>query len=215
MKLRYQMRGLGIGIIVTALLMGVALDDGKPLTDAEIKLLAAELGMVESDSLKLSDVQTSTTKPVVEATEAPATEPTTIPTEEPGTESATEPTETPTAEPTMEPIAEPSTAPTAEPTEAPTAEPSVAPTTEPTAEPTEEPTQAPAAGEIITIVVKRGATSYSVSKQLAEAGLVENANSFDKYLCSNGYAERIQVGTFEIPMGNTEEQIAKIITKTR
>ena len=50
MKLRYQMRGLGIGIIVTALLMGVVKGEKLPLSDAEIKAKALELGMVESDS---------------------------------------------------------------------------------------------------------------------------------------------------------------------
>ena len=56
MKLRYQMRGLGIGIMVTALLMGVAGGEKIPLSDAEIKAMALELGMVESDSLRLSDI---------------------------------------------------------------------------------------------------------------------------------------------------------------
>ena len=56
MKLRYQMRGLGIGIIVTALLMGVVKGEKLPLSDAEIKAKALELGMVESDSMKLSDI---------------------------------------------------------------------------------------------------------------------------------------------------------------
>ena len=56
MKLKYQLRGLGIGIIVTAILMGVATSHGIPLTDAEIRARALELGMVESGSLKLTDV---------------------------------------------------------------------------------------------------------------------------------------------------------------
>lgn len=66
MKLRYQMRGLGIGIIVTALLMGVASDNKIPLSDAEIKMRALELGMVESDSLKLSDIPKVAVGPSVE-----------------------------------------------------------------------------------------------------------------------------------------------------
>ena len=49
------MRGLGIGIIITALLMGVGTKKGMPLTDAEIKAKALALGMVESDSLKRED----------------------------------------------------------------------------------------------------------------------------------------------------------------
>ena len=50
------MRGLGIGIVVTALLMGVATGKGIPLSDAEIKARASELGMVESGSVKLTDL---------------------------------------------------------------------------------------------------------------------------------------------------------------
>lgn len=56
MKLKYYLRGLGIGMLVTALIMGFTTRDGRPLTDAEIKAAAAELGMVESDSLRLADL---------------------------------------------------------------------------------------------------------------------------------------------------------------
>jgi len=214
-RLRYQMRGLGIGIIVTALLMGVALNDRRPLSDAEIKLLAAELGMVEEDSLKLSDVQDSdkvekaTAEPIIEQTVEPTAEPivgpTPKPTEVPAPESTLKPTEAPTAVPTE--------VPTPKPTEVPTPEPTQTPTVEPTKEPTRETEDETPA--VITIVVKSGATSYSVSKQLAENGLVESATAYDKYLCNNGYAERIQVGTFDITMGSSQQEIAKIITKTR
>ena len=214
MKLRYQMRGLGIGIIVTALLMGVALDDQRPLSDAEIKLLAAELGMVEEDSLKLSDVQQSSVsesdnqqKEQDSSPEGTAVSETETPTEAP--------TEAPAPESTVVPTTEPTTTPTVEPTPVPTAEPTAEPTVAPTEEPTRESEDKVTSGTIITIVVKSGANSYSVSKQLAEAGLVESANAYDKYLCNNGYAERIQVGTFEIPMGSSQQEIAKIITKTR
>ena len=183
MKLRYQMRGLGIGIIVTALLMGVALEDRQPLTDAEIRILATELGMVESDSLKLTDVQPN------------------------------KPTEAPTMAPTVQPTAVPTRAPTTEPTAEPTIEPTIEPTVEPTSTPEVDATQAPQE-KTAYIVVHPGASSYTVSKTLETAGLVKNAGAFDKYLCSNGYAERIQVGTFEIVVGTDEEEIAKIITKT-
>ena len=56
MKLKSYMRGLGIGIVVTALIMGIATKDGRPMTDAEIKAAAAKLGMVESNSLRLTDL---------------------------------------------------------------------------------------------------------------------------------------------------------------
>lgn len=52
MKLRYYMRGLGIGIIVTAVLMGISLGGTKEkLSDEEIRERARQLGMVESTVL--------------------------------------------------------------------------------------------------------------------------------------------------------------------
>ncbi|MDE7353746.1 MAG: hypothetical protein K2O06_11965, partial [Acetatifactor sp.] len=59
MKLQYYLRGLGIGIIVTALVMGITKDRNEPLTDAEIRAMALEIGMVDSNSLKLTDTQAS------------------------------------------------------------------------------------------------------------------------------------------------------------
>lgn len=80
-KLRYYLRGLGIGIIVTALVMGIALKDGQPLSDAEIRARAAELGMVEGSSAKLSDLQGTPTPAETSPspTEKPETQTTPVP----------------------------------------------------------------------------------------------------------------------------------------
>ena len=52
MKLKYYLRGLGIGIMVAAVLMGIALGgDKERLSDAEIMARAKDLGMVESSVL--------------------------------------------------------------------------------------------------------------------------------------------------------------------
>ena len=69
--------------------------------------------------------------------------------------------------------------------------------------------------ETVTITVVKGDSSVSVSRDLEEAGLVESAKDFDRYLCNNGYDKRISVGTYEIPIGTSEEKIAKIITRSR
>lgn len=48
MKLKYYLRGLGTGIVVTALVLGISLSHGKKsISDEEVKKRAAELGMVE------------------------------------------------------------------------------------------------------------------------------------------------------------------------
>ena len=53
MKLRPYLRGLGIGIIVTAIILHFSLKtaNGAPMTDSEIKARAAELGMIEKHTV--------------------------------------------------------------------------------------------------------------------------------------------------------------------
>ena len=179
MKLKYYLRGLGIGMAVTALILGISFSgrngqETQTLTDEQIKERAAELGMVDSSELTLAALQNSTqSQPQV----------------------TTEPETTAEPETTTEPEA--------------TAEPEVTAEPEITAEP--EVTATPEQSHS-SITINKGADSGSVSRQLYEAGLVENAKAFDNYLCNNGYSRSINPGTYEITPGTSEEEIAKIIT---
>ncbi len=66
MKLKYYLRGLGIGIVVTALLMGIVTKDKGVMSDEEIKARAAQLGMVEQRTLAdIRDNALPTEAPVV------------------------------------------------------------------------------------------------------------------------------------------------------
>ena len=233
MKLKYYLRGLGIGIVVTALIMGLSTGNTVQMTDAEIKAKAAMLGMVESDSLRLSDRGTATASPETanspEGTEAAETPGTTVSPEAEVTatpevtvspEAATaspEATATPAATATPEATATPAATATPEATATPTAtatpEATASPeTTTPTATTTPEATT-PAT--TVTIVVQKGDGSDTVSRRLAEAGVIEDASSFDRYLIEKGYSRKISIGTYEIEIGLSEEEVAKIITKTR
>ena len=61
MKLKYYLRGLGIGIAITSVVMGLALGNPKKesMSDDEIRRRAKELGMVEKDEILLDfDVDT-------------------------------------------------------------------------------------------------------------------------------------------------------------
>ncbi len=71
------------------------------------------------------------------------------------------------------------------------------------------------AGKTVTITVSGGSGSYTVALNCEAAGLVSDAKEFDTYMCANGYANRISVGTFEVPLGSDYETIAKILTKSR
>ena len=54
MKLKYYMRGLGIGIAVTALIMGLSSGAKSEMTNAEIMARAEQLGMVSGNRVLLS-----------------------------------------------------------------------------------------------------------------------------------------------------------------
>lgn len=55
MERKYYLRGLGVGIAVTAIIMGIALSGDQKMTDDEIIARAKELGMVENTVLAAPD----------------------------------------------------------------------------------------------------------------------------------------------------------------
>ncbi|MGN0376052.1 MAG: hypothetical protein ACI4ED_00295 [Suilimivivens sp.] len=97
MKLKYYLRGLGTGIIVTAVIMGVTLGSRKEtLSDREIMERAAELGMVQQGS-SLADMENAaeaaqSPEPVKETSPEPVKSP--EPTETPAPSEKPEPAKT-------------------------------------------------------------------------------------------------------------------------
>lgn len=215
MKLKYYLRGLGIGILVTTVILSLAGVGRKNMTDEEVVKRAKELGMVEStllsdlpDQTKTDEVrptepgislQPETSEPEESAStpETPeAPEETTITQETPAApEETTTTQETPTAPEETTTTQETPTAPEETPVSPEDGNPDI-------------PT-----GETVTLVIGRGESSTTVSKNLKKAGIVEDAAAFDRFLCNNGYDKKIITGTYEIPYGASEEEIAKIITR--
>lgn len=66
-------------------------------------------------------------------------------------------------------------------------------------------------GDSIIITVTGGDSSVSVAAKLAQAGLVSSAAAYDAFLCDNGYDKRISTGTHVIPIGASEREIAEIL----
>jgi len=214
------LRGLGIGIVVTALLMGVAMEDGIPLTDAEIRAKAFALGMVESDSLKLTDVGNVTPPPGSGVSSAAGGSGPEDPVPAGGSASG-EGTEADSMSGAGENpgagLPEDGGMPDSTPEGSSAVEESERRPSgdgEPGGIDRPVPGQTPEAG-MITVVIEAGTTSYVISQMLEEAGLVEDAAGFDTYLCGNGYSTKVQEGTYAILAGTSEEEIAKIITKSR
>ncbi|MDE5747968.1 MAG: hypothetical protein K2I21_10375, partial [Acetatifactor sp.] len=90
-RLKYYLRALGIGIIVTALLMGYSQRGQAQMTDEEILRRAAELEKTEHRGV-LAELATATPKPDEPLQSAAPT---------------ASPTATPTASPTVDPEARP------------------------------------------------------------------------------------------------------------
>ncbi len=209
MNLKYYLRGLGIGIIVTALILGFSVGGKeKTLSNEEIKERAKELGMTEENVVLadlVSDDSAGEVKPE-ENTAGPEAE---------NVSSMPDQTEKP--EETMVPEKTPEATPSAAATVTPTASPKVE--AEPTATPKQTPSATPEAEstvgskDTITIQIVSGDTSYSISGKLEEAGLVTSAYEYDLYLCEKGYDKRLNVGTFEVPIGAGPEEIARILAR--
>lgn len=210
MKLKYYLRGLGIGILITTVILSLAGIGRKNMTDEEVVKRAKELGMVESTLL--SDLPDQTKAEEVRPTEPETLEPeTSLQPETSEQENSAEPE---TSEPeTLEPEVSPEPEESASTPETPVApeETPVAPEETPVSP--EDGNPDTPAGETVTLVIGRGESSTTVSKNLKKAGIVEDAAAFDRFLCNNGYDKKIITGTYEIPYGASEEEIAKIITR--
>ncbi len=175
MKLKYYLRGLGIGIVVTAVIMMAALGNKQPMTDEEVIARAKELGMIENSVL--TDIADKEKESVTESggdenqdTEQEAQQnekqDVTVDEKQDEEQAIKEPSETETSD-----------------------------------------------KDTIAITVVSGDSSWTVSKRMEEAGLIESAKDFDTHLCRYGYDKRISVGTYQIPTNATHEEMAKILTR--
>jgi len=230
MKRKYYLRGLGFGVLVTSLVF-ILTGKSSQMSDAEIIRRAEELGYVKAEENQAASVTPSidldellnkenTITPVPTNTLTPTETPT--PTEAPTV--APTPTEavTPIPEATVTPkpteaLSEPTPTPTVAieltPTPLPTA--TVAPTKVP--EPTATPTPLPS-GEVtevitIKIKVKAGMHAKEVSKQLMEAGIIEDAEAFNRFLMKDDLDNYVVDGTYTVPRDMTFEELTNVLTR--
>lgn len=198
MKLKYYLRGLGTGIAVTALIIGISaiVSPKKIMTDEEVITRAKELGMVERTVLSELEAESEGKE---EEPEAPPKKEGEMKTEEESPETEELKSD---GEETEEPILE---------------EPEIEVETNDGEERIVPESQTaefgmPDEAGIVQFSIIRGDSSDSVSRRLEEAGLVDSAVEYDRYLCRNGYDKRIQTGNYDIPANATQEEIAIIIT---
>lgn len=185
MRLKYYLRGLGIGILVTTIILTIAGHNRNKISDEEIKIRAEKLGMVMKEEQPLFPEKN--TEP------ATAEETTTEVLPETKTEATTEAPTEPETEATTEAPTEPETEAT-------------------TGAPTEPETETPQSQYITaTITITRGMYSEAVSQAMQNAGLIDNWVDFNNYLSANGYSERLQTGSYTMNSGMSYQEMVMVL----
>ena len=225
MNLRSYSRGIGAGLVLAALVLGFS--SKERLSDAEIKKRAAELGMTESAILTESvNKEEETKSSVKEAQTSDDKNTTSVKTDDVKKEDTSVKTDDADKEPTfIEPDKE-TVPPIINESETDKEGEKESLNKDIVEETNEEEVNPPAINPLpsdekgfipgedgVVITVIRGDSSVSVARRIYEAGLIESAVEFDKYLCDNGYDKVISVGTYNIEYGMDFDEIARIITR--
>lgn len=226
MKFKYLLRGFGIGVLFSAIILALSYYN-KPkgdLTEAEIISQARELGMMTEQDWKEKKIQetldqmetdTVSKEAVDSASGQPSAEPESQPGEEQGkAEEDTNQETDKTKEDAMKEDSEAEEGPPKKEEESSKdetkSEEGDAPQDLEKPE-SEEPSDEDAGLAVIKVV--SGMVSSEVAEDLENQGVIEDAYDFDAYMCDNGFAPLIQAGTFYVPKDASYLEIARILMR--
>lgn len=199
MKLRYYLRGLGLGILVTAAFF-IASNSKDTMTDAEVKARAKELGMIENTVLTDLESSTEVKESIVEV------ESSEVETEiEVSTVEETTVMESTTEETTMEEMTTVAELETEEDTNNKIA------VENKENEPASTDIKNTGNGTEVIVTVNRGDGSDTVARRLQELGVIPDAGEFDRFLMQNGYDRKISTGEHIIPANASWDEIGRTL----
>lgn len=197
MKLKYMIRGLGLGVVMTAVVMGAY--SRQAVADARVAVLK-EYGL-GADSVLMDESETSGEAEDIESTEE-ASQPTIIRNEEIESEinSVIE-----AAKDNEQSAASDETQPQTN---------TIAGNEESGTQPAEVPDgDNVVTGDVVQITISRGDDSGTISRKLHNAGLIENADEYDAYLMQHGYDKKLSTGTKDINVTDSWQEIAEKLTR--
>lgn len=191
MKLKYYLRGLGIGVICTAIIMGIALSGNKKetLTDAEIIERARLLGMIMEED--------ASGKNELEQDDAEKDKPSEPDLNKNGTEDQKSQNKQPEKETSNDKTDESGKKESNDRDKA-----------EDSAKDQKEEAEN---GKMIEIEIKQGEFSDVVSQKLFQAGLIPDAEKFNAYMTQKGVDDSLRVGVHLIPEGAAVDEIIAIL----
>ena len=214
MRLKYFLRGVGIGILVTTIILTATHASERRMSDSEVIDRAIELGMSfsASHSGQQSGTEEASTDESSTGQETSGDDVTDDLQHDGETETemgSQSPSET-VSESTSDGEASPgkeSEAVTGMTTQA------ITETTETTTELTTENNNAGSAAGVMnnevtcTINITKGMSSRTVCDMLKQNGIIEDAADFDRYLIKTGYDDKIRVGEVGVNSGMTYEEL--------
>lgn len=223
MRLKYFLRGVGIGILVTTIILTATHASERRMSDSEVIDRAIELGMSfsashsgqqsgteEASSDESSTGQETSGDDVTDDLQHDSETETEMGSQSPS-ETVSESTSDGEASPGKE-----SEAVTGMTTQAIT---ETTETTETTTELTTENNNASSAAGVMnnevtcTINITKGMSSRTVCDMLKQNGIIEDAADFDRYLIKTGYDDKIRVGEVEVNSGMTYEELTASLYK--
>lgn len=217
MKLKYYLRGLGVGIICTAILMGIALSGNKKekLTDTEIIERARLLGMVMEE--EQATEPEAGQEPQGDGQEGQPDPKNQAQGEAPGANDSEQDRE---ADPDGDGASRSPDSGDGEQEEA-QGEQGDGEETAPDGDTEGSGEEAPEGtpedgtddGMEVAFEIAAGDHSEDICERLYQAGLISDAVKFNAYMTEKGVDVRLRVGVHQIPKGATEDEIMEILQK--
>lgn len=202
MKLKYYIRGIGIGIVVTTLIFMVSIlihksdsDSWKPAESEESKTIADMIGT------ETADTEGETTE-TAKNSASKQTEQKSAEVKSDTQEARTEPTDEKKTE---------TEAKSPEQKESETTAKEDDKTQKDSEKKTDTASPKPASGKV-RFEIGGGEFSDAICRRLQQEKLIDDAEAFNAFLIENRYDFGILPGVYDIPMGATYEEIAKLLT---
>lgn len=211
MKLKYYLRGLGVGIVVTCILMSIsnknAVADAKAEVIAVYEQSSTEI-MTENESTQEETTQEEATEPIILRNEEIESEITSVLDEAQSQEQSVVETESEIESQTISIEIQ------SHETEKATTEDESKSEESVIVIDSDDSDEADVKdGKIIEIQINKGDGSGVVAQKLYEAGVVEDAREFDEFLMQNGYDKKLNVGVKVINTSESWQMIADKLIK--
>lgn len=203
MKLKYYLRGIGIGIIVTAIILSIVngvSNSSNKMTNPQIVEKAKELGMVTKDEYDIVKQDLNTAKSDIDDLKAELSKADTKENKE-SNDGSNDSEETQVdAKSTDESKADQTDSKSSDEEKAKSSD--KAKLTDPSQ-----------MAKDISFTISSGMGSEDVAKVLEQKGIIVSASEFNKYLVESGNANYLQIGEFKADEGESYDSIISKITK--